>query len=95
MAVLVAVSAGGTGCRPKKPSTAARSWVMDRARSAKTVVNWVATGPSGVEPAAKFARADSSAVCCTAVSSAACSCCRFSDDRSFTTLRTVTAVALD
>ena len=68
---------------------------MDRARSAKTAVNWVATVPSGVDPTATFARAAWSAVCCTALSSAACSCCRFSDDRSLTTLRTATAVALD
>ena len=38
------------GCMPRNPSTAARSCLMDWARSAKTAVNWVATGPRRGRP---------------------------------------------
>ena len=47
----------------------ARSSDMDRARSAKTVAKLSPTTPPGVERAAISARADSLAVCWTAVSS--------------------------
>ena len=43
---------------------------MDWARSAKTAANSSATDPSGLALAARSARAASSAVCCTALSSA-------------------------
>ena len=98
VAVAVAVAgalAGAIGCMPRNPYTAARSWVMASARSAKTAANWVATGPSGVAPPAISARADSRLVCCTALSSVACSPWRVCDGRSSRTLRTVTEVALD
>ncbi len=88
-------SAGAVGCMPRNPYTAARSCVTAWARSAKTVANWVATPPSGVDPAATWARAASSPVCSTAPSSAACNPWRVWVGRSLTTWRTVAEVAFD
>ncbi len=68
---------------------------MAWARSANTAANWVATVPSGVEPAASCARAAWTPVCCTALSSVACSPWRVCVGRSLRTLRTVTDVAFD
>ena len=74
---------------------AARSSLMDWARSAKTVAKAGPNDPFGDDPAARAARDDSTAVCCTALSRPAWSTWRLCPCRSVTRLRTMADVSLD